>query len=150
MLKIMTLVFKTYFYQLVPCTAQSAAMLFVSSVTVISKKCRNEGFQLQLLILKRKSKSERQEKNASLYVSFQSSVLHNLNRLFLNAFVLVLGITFFRELLRRIVFTNFSKPILGIFSCVPQRLQFYYMMQCSIFQAVCSWLGGEGITNETL
>lgn len=53
-------------------------------------------FQLKLLILKHKSKPE-DRKTTSLHVSFQSSVLHNLNRLFLNAFVLLLGIAFFGE-----------------------------------------------------
>lgn len=72
-------------------------MLLFSSEAVTSRRLRNRDFfQLKLLILKHKSKPE-DRKKPSVHVSFQSSVLHKLNRLFLNAFVLVLGAACFVE-----------------------------------------------------
>lgn len=86
-------------------------MLLFSSATVTSRRHRNEGFfQLKLHILKHKSKPE-DRKNPSVHVSFQSSVLHNLNRLFLNTFVPILGAPFFVEQLVRVLFTDLSEQV---------------------------------------
>lgn len=67
-------------------------------------------FQLKLLILKHKSKPE-DRKKPSVHVSFQSSVLHNLNRLFLIPFLPVLGAAFFVEQLFRVLFTVLSEQV---------------------------------------
>lgn len=86
-------------------------MLLFSSAAVTSQRHRNEDFfQLKLLILKHESKPE-DRKKPSVHVSFQSSVLHNLNRLFFNAFVPVLGAAFFVEQLFRVLFTDLSEQV---------------------------------------